>query len=208
MEKYLIGSILYKRLKKVGYTYESFAEKVGEHTNTIKRYVSGERTYDYESLMKYAEILNCSYDYLLGYSESPEREYHEIKEQTLLSDESIRILCSWKEKSDTDIMYQLKAEMLDQIICDDDFLTSMLIYCATNRMLEKTNDKIIKGQLEMIVKAQNKEYEPQSINYPIAKAILLGLMEDIDRIKYRMSPELKEKIEKDLKKINRELDKE
>ena len=90
MERDKIGAILKSRIKEKGYTQEKFAEAVGVKYSTLKKYMYGKSTYSYELLLRFAEKLECSVDYLLGQSKSPIREHHEIAEQTRLSEKAIQ----------------------------------------------------------------------------------------------------------------------
>lgn len=92
MKKANIGAILKKRIKYCGYTQEGFALKVGIGLSTLKKYLSGQIYYDVELLECFAAALDCSYDYLLGKSDTPNPELHTIKEQTGLSDGTIERL--------------------------------------------------------------------------------------------------------------------
>lgn len=208
MEKVIIGTILKNRIKQCGYTQKRFADEVGIDIETLKGYMRGKNAYTYETLDILSNALNCSYDYLLGYSTSPEREYHEIKEQTLLSDESIEILCSWYKKADTDEMCELKAELLDEIIRNEDFLIFMLMYCASNRIYERINNEIIKQTLGITNRLIDVNKDNDYKNIAIGKSILLCIMQEIDNIKYRMSPELYEKMKKDLRTVENNLKRE
>lgn len=80
-----IGTILKKRIKEQGYTQEKFAEVCGIGISTLQKYMRGERIYKYDMLEVFADKLNCTYDYLLGKSEVPERKYMDARNETGLS---------------------------------------------------------------------------------------------------------------------------
>ncbi|MCL2354572.1 MAG: helix-turn-helix domain-containing protein [Oscillospiraceae bacterium] len=71
---------------------EALAEKVEVDRVTINYYEQGRRKPDIDVFIKIADKLNVSYDYLLGYSESPKRENHDTKELTELSNKAIEML--------------------------------------------------------------------------------------------------------------------
>lgn len=71
---------------------EALAKVVGVDRVTMNYYENGSRKPDLDTFIRIADALNVSYDYLLGYSKSPIREYHDIKEITGLSDEAIETL--------------------------------------------------------------------------------------------------------------------
>ena len=62
--------MLNKRLKELrikrGYTQKELGGKIGVNDNTITNYEKGIRQPDYATLIKFAELFNCSTDYLLG----------------------------------------------------------------------------------------------------------------------------------------------
>lgn len=49
------------------------------------------------NLVAIADFYGVSYDYLLGYSEAKERDYHSAVEQTGLSEKAVKILKTWVE---------------------------------------------------------------------------------------------------------------
>ena len=89
MERDKIGARLKEAIKKRKFKQEEFAEKCGISYPALKRYMSGKNVYTYEHLEKFAEVLDCSYDYLLGKSDSFKQEYHEVTKMTHLSEEAI-----------------------------------------------------------------------------------------------------------------------
>lgn len=86
-----------KRLKEertnAGFsTQEAFADKANISKGAISYYESGARKPLIDAFINMADTLNVSYDYLLGYSGSPTREYHDTKEITGLSNKAIKVL--------------------------------------------------------------------------------------------------------------------
>lgn len=86
-----------ERLKKLrtqaGFSnQEDLAKKAHISRGAISYYESGGRLPDISYFINIADTLNVSYDYLLGYSDSPIREYHDTKEITGLSDKAIKVL--------------------------------------------------------------------------------------------------------------------
>lgn len=85
------------RLKKsrinAGFTsQENFAKALGVSKASISYYEKGTRKPDIDTFIMIADALNVSYDYLLGYSNTPTREYYEISKLTGLSDKAIETL--------------------------------------------------------------------------------------------------------------------
>lgn len=69
---------------------DALAKAVGVNRATITNYETGERKPDIDRFIDLAYTLNVSYDYLLGYSETPIRKYHDTKEMTGLPDNAIK----------------------------------------------------------------------------------------------------------------------
>ncbi|MGI6513507.1 MAG: helix-turn-helix domain-containing protein [Syntrophomonadales bacterium] len=78
-------------------TQAALAKVVGMTRQGIALYTSGQTTPDIETFVKIADYFNVSYDYLLGYSGSRDRENHDIVEETGLSEKAIEKLKTWVE---------------------------------------------------------------------------------------------------------------
>ena len=76
--------ILNERLKTLrynaGYTQKTFAEKIGENQGTYRNWEQGLHQPDTETVVKIANALNCSVDYLLGISDVIEIDPSEHRE--------------------------------------------------------------------------------------------------------------------------------
>ena len=59
--------------KKAKITMKTLGEKVGVSESAISQYEAGKREADFETVLKIAEVLGCSTDYLLGEEEESER---------------------------------------------------------------------------------------------------------------------------------------
>ncbi len=86
-----------ERLKKArinaGFSsQEALAKVVYVDRVTMNYYENGSRKPDLDTFVRIVDALNVSCDYLLGYSKSPTREYHDTKEITGLSDKAIETL--------------------------------------------------------------------------------------------------------------------
>lgn len=73
MKKNIYGAILKNRIKEKGYTQAEFAYKAGISLASLKKYIRGTTVYRIDLLPEFAELLDCSFDYLLGYSRFPMR---------------------------------------------------------------------------------------------------------------------------------------
>lgn len=73
---------------------------MGIGLSSLKKYMNGKVFYSIDTLDLFAKALNCSYDYLLGKSKTPNPEYHEVKELTRLQDEAIDRLQNYAKEYD------------------------------------------------------------------------------------------------------------
>ena len=137
MEKAKIGAVLKKRIKEKNYTQEQFAEEVGVKYSTLKKYLSGKTAYSYELLLEFAEKLDCSVEYLLGLSKSPNPEYHEITEQTRLSEKAIEKICKYAKEYDTELEAKSIIRTIDMLICEDGAISSIRDYLISYRLLDE-----------------------------------------------------------------------
>ena len=85
-------AILKQRIKEMGYTQISFADKCEISISSLKKYMKNELPYSISHLELFSELLDCSTDYLLGKSETPKKEIQTLKEQTHLSDNALLAL--------------------------------------------------------------------------------------------------------------------
>ena len=100
--------------KEKGYrSQKEFAEALGVSTTTINYYENDERKPDYEMFQRIADLLDVSYDYLLGKSECKKRENIDIEKRLGLNESSIEHLSNFSGKGPFDI--------LNLIISDDLF---------------------------------------------------------------------------------------
>ena len=148
MDKAIIGAVLKKRIKEQGYTQADFAEEVGIGLSSLKKYMNGENAYTYEIMELFANKLDCSYDYLLGLSKSPTREYHEIAEQTRLSEVAIKKIVKNAKYYDTELTAKSFIMTLDLLLCEDGALNSICDYLYASKPV----NEILQG---MISAAEN-----------------------------------------------------
>lgn len=178
MEKDKIGAILGKRIKECGYTQEAFAEKSGISLASLKKYIRGSVAYNYEVLDILATELDCSYDYLLGKSPSPKREYHEITEQTHLSEEAIRNINKRAKYYEDDIEARRYILVLDKILCEETAFESISNYLFST----KPFSDIILELLEATQQTIYKNPSVEKLGIQSAKLISLEAQEAVDVI--------------------------
>ncbi len=112
----IIGANLKKLIKDRDFTQEEFAEITGIGLSTLKKYISGKVFYSIDTLELFADRLQCSYDYLLGKSLSPEPELKDIKEATRLQDGALERLLEYAKHYDDDPMSRRYIETISTLI--------------------------------------------------------------------------------------------
>jgi Predicted transcriptional regulators len=98
-----------RELRKIkGLTLKELGDMVGVAESTMSHYETGKRSPDFETLLKFGEILECSVDYLLtGNSGAPEIKKDGSEEPLKLSDIEFALFGEVRELDDED-----KAELL------------------------------------------------------------------------------------------------
>lgn len=218
MEKATIGAILRERIKESSYTQEEFAEKAGIGFSTLKKYLNGTTPYSYEMLIKFAEILNCSYDYLLGYSKSAIREYHEIREQIRLCDESIRRLVEYSACYDTSAEAKRYVKVIDMLIQQKGLITCIADYfMSSSYYIQNASDAfantVMKASLKKFNLPDVVQEDAYELNIEDTRLIrLVSLLKDAKNIvTEEFMKELKElapldKLQEELNQFNALLD--
>lgn len=137
------GTILKNRIKQMGYTQERFAEEYGISPKALRNYMNDkvENGYGIEHLEKFAEKLDCTYDYLLGKSEVPEREHQDIRNETGLSICAVEELKEYKRIGKIDIISYIfeQRNLLEEIVLymDEQQLIKTIFEASKNSMLEE-----------------------------------------------------------------------
>lgn len=86
----------------MGYRQLDFAEACQISGTSLKKYMKDQLPFSVELLKKFAELLDCSTDYLLGQAETPQKEIQTLKEQTHLSDGALLFLKKCNDEYLTD----------------------------------------------------------------------------------------------------------
>jgi len=133
MKKDMFGAVLKRRIKEMGYTQEEFADKVGIGYSTLKKYLSGKNLYDVELLLRFAEVLECSCDYLLGLSVSPRRENQDISNELRLSDEAIDEIRRYAYAIDSDMTARRNLEVINAVVTKSMLIEAIGEYFVTSR---------------------------------------------------------------------------
>lgn len=195
MEKDKISAILRKRIQEMGFTQEDFAEKTGISFSTLKKYLKEDNPtpYSYEMLIKFAEALNCSYDYLLGYSESTKRVYHDAKEKTGLSEESIEKLEELVKKKTLDSELLLK--VLDEIIKNSALIDYTALYISASKPIRKGIGAI----MNTAIKGTDLEGFNDVVEQNFETIYLMQISAELRSIRERLSGDVTEELKKEVK---------
>lgn len=196
MEKVIIGKRLGKRIKEMGYTQQEFAEMMGINEDTLRKYISGRNAYSLQLLIEFAEKLDCSYDYLLGYSLSPKREYHEIAEQTRLSEKAIEKITSNAKDYDKYFYAKRFIKCLDMLMCEDGVFNSICDYMQASQYTDREYMKLIKPMKDKLREAPElREVDiEENKSLSLETQYLISMVSSLKEMKAKMTPEFIEEL--------------
>lgn len=195
MKKDKIGAILKNRISEMGYTQELFAEKAGIGLSSLKKYMSGENVYNIELLEKFSELLECSFDYLLGKSLSPNSEYKSAKEVLRLSDKTIEKLGNIAREYDENIGKRNFIKAVDELIESDYFVEYVAEFFWSGRQLNEVMGFI----MESIGK--NSAIEDYGLPLRMEDSLLIFIISELGNMRSKVLERDREKI-KEIIKIN------
>ena len=144
-------------------TQDALSKVTGKTRQTISQYVTGKSEPGYDTLVKIANYLNVSTDYMLGNSDvkSANPNIRSTSEYTGLSESAIKTIRSLK---DNEIKMKILNLLLEDIFFTCDFTNRLFQYCLSSYRLslakarridfESIQDQIRKG----IVSASDVEY--------------------------------------------------
>ena len=177
MIKCTYGHILKNRIKEMGYTQQGFADKVGIHVETLKNIIRGRGKYTVEWLEVFSRELDCSYDYLMGYTQTPNRELQTVKDKISLSDQSISIL----QEISSNIEYINNAnrlKTLDALIEDKDFLNYMTMFFFYPDVLDDV-EKSFYATFEISSENDRPPFTPKDSFLTISTKLLISIMNNL-----------------------------
>lgn len=192
MVKDTFGAILKNRIKEMGYTQEEFAEKAGIGLASLKKYINGTNVYRVDLLPRFAELLECSYDYLLGYSRSPIRENSDISNELHLSDESIRVIRKMVSLGEDDYYYIAYFYILNAIIENQDLMFALVEYVVQSRYIVNQMQPI----LDEIQKPIASVIPFETMGMKTDTMFMLMIVNELNRIRENKPQELRDLINK------------
>lgn len=175
MTKSKYRHILKVRIKEMGYTQQEFADKIGIPYETFKNILRGSGKYTVELLEVFSRELDCSYDYLMGYSSTPYRDLQTVKDKINLSDETIRLLQNLTEQEDSSEKLAV-FKTLDSLINDRVFMEYATAYLYSDETM-KLLDEAIFSYLE----EADPEYERPS--FSSVDSLLTGMIKELILLK-------------------------
>jgi transcriptional regulator with XRE-family HTH domain len=141
IDKCIIGAILKETIKRRGFTQGEFAQITGIGLSTLKKYIAGTFTYSVETLDIIADTLQCSYDYLLGKSLTPEKELHDMKSATKLSDSALQVISDYAKSYDTKRESRRYIDTLSNLIQSNFIIERIIDYFYINNSGELIFDE-------------------------------------------------------------------
>lgn len=192
MRKNTFGAILKNRIKEMGYTQEEFAEKAGIGLSSLKKYMSDENMYKIDLLPKFAELLECSYDYLLGYSRSPIRENSDISNELHLSDEAIKLIRKMASLGEDNYYYMAYFYILNSMIENEDLMFALVEYVVQSRYIVNQMQPVLDAIQEPIV----SRIPFETMGMKTDTMFMLMVVNEINRIRENKPQELRDLINK------------
>ncbi len=199
MDTAKMGAILKKRIYEQGFTQEDFAEKSGIGYATLKKYLNGSIPYSIEKLETFADILDCSYDYLMGESRSPRREYLEISNELHLTDKAIDIIRKHAKNSDVFIGKKMYMVTLNAIIEKDGLLKSISDYLIGSKFNDifagEFNNKLLQYFKDNNI--LDDDINEPDFHFSTSTITIMEIIEKLAEIKANAPKELTEDIKKE-----------
>ena len=192
MKKDTIGAILKNRIKEMGYTQEDFAEKAGIGLASLKKYINGTNVYRVDLLPKFAELLECSYDYLLGYSRSPIRENSDISNELHLSDRAIELIRKMASRDEDDCYYMAYFYILNAMIENENLMSSLMEYVVQSQYIANQLQPIFNAVLEPIYSTMPFD----TVEMKMETVYMIWIINELVRIRDNKPHELRDLINK------------
>lgn len=175
MKKATKGAILKHRIKEMGYTQEQFSELTGVPYSTLKKYLADRCPYGVDLLELFAEKLECSYDYLMGYSISPDRNLQSVKDATRLSDKAIEKLIEYAKHYDKGEYYKWNVDVTSRVIESQGLIDAIGQYVAPVSAVET-----LYGQLKELI--SENDYE---LRIPLETGTMITIINEVNLLKYQ-----------------------
>lgn len=179
-----IGAILKQRIYLCGLSQKKFSEITGVGLSTLKKYFKGNCYYSVDTLAIFAEVLHCSYNYLLGKSETAEPEFEDIRDKTHLSDGAIERLLDAADSYERGD--KRKIDVISNFLQNEramDYLFSYLYSPIGDK--DKDGDKVYFGNMQNVLMHSEVMYVGEETVYvPDLESIYLaGIMREIQNFK-------------------------
>ena len=198
---YVFALRLNEEFEKQNINPEEFCQKNYIAMSTFSNYRNGKRIPPIDTLAIIAKELNCSTDYLLGFTDvkSTDQNYKTVHEITGLSDEAITFLKEHKNMDyelykDRDVVYKYKhIETLNYLLKNEKytrFLTNLGNYMWIGRDIKESLKRyIINNGGEDIVMPKLKEHW-KSYKYQLDRDQAIAKI-DIDRSLFKIDEDIR-----------------
>lgn len=173
------GAILKKRIKEMGYTQQNFADMVGVPLGTLKKYLSDKSVYPIDLLKIFAENLDCSYDYLMGYTVSPQREYQDLKDISRLTDKAIDRLKVFGQAYENGDMGSNAADAVSKMLEMENLVETVAVYFYANDVAIEGMGKFV----QMIEQAVSPEVVVEEPSISMETVLMMSVMERFTKCK-------------------------
>ena len=175
MQKATKGAILKHRIREMGYTQEELSEVTGVAYSTLKKYLADKCPYDVDLLELFAEKLECSYDYLMGYSKSPDRNLQSVKDATNLSDKAIEKLMEYAKYYEKSEYCKLNIDTTSKIIESEGLVDTIAQYIAPVQETEMAY-----AQIQQLIADNN-----YSLRIPLESGVMITVINEVNLLKYQ-----------------------
>ena len=175
----------------MGYTQQEFAEESGIGHSSLKKYISGENAYNYEVLDILATKLDCSYDYLLGKSDSLHYEFHEVAKLTKLSEDAIRCIAKHAEISDNNFNSKMYIWVLNEMIKRNSLMVVIQAYLTSLQPMDKPKQEVERQMTKKMKEKLNTDVDVEEVSpLNLETTVLIALISELKNLKHEKSAEI------------------
>lgn len=187
-----------QRIKEKGFTQAKFAEECGISHSALKKYMSGKNAYDYELLERFADKLDCSFDYLLGMSKSPRREFHEVTEQTHLSEQAIANIFKRAKYYEKEFEGRRYIKVLDLMLREEKAFSSICDFMIASKPMDAMNNFLMNGieRAFMSIPAFKEMDVVESKKIPLENLLMIQLVMSLKTLKDEITPDMLDELRK------------
>ena len=160
--------------------------------------MSGKNAYDYELLERFADKLDCSFDYLLGMSKSPRREFHEVTEQTHLSEQAIANIFKRAKYYEKEFEGRRYIKVLDLMLREEKAFSSICDFIIASKPMDAMNNFLMNGieRAFMSIPAFKEMDVVESKKIPLENLLMIQLVMSLKTLKDEITPDMLDELRK------------